>query len=302
MTALPAAVRTRGAAVGWCERFLLGHSLHYGHGTANAADEAFALVIGVTGYPGSEAWNDAVLSGTERERIGGLAARRVSELCPLPYLLGEAWFAGLRFACDRRALVPRSPLGEIILAGFEPWYVGPPPSLALDLCCGGGAIGIACAVHHPDLRVVISDIDSDALQLAKENVRLHAVEHRVEVCHSDLFDGVSTRGFDLVLSNPPYVDSSDLATMPAEYRHEPVLGLAAGDDGLAFAQRILAGARGMLAPHGLLLLEVGNSWEALEDAYPRVPFLWIELDHGGHGVLAITAEELDRHAAEFRPV
>ena len=302
MRTLPDTVRTRLQALAWCEARLTEASLSYGHGTDNPADEAFALVAGVVGLPENAGWEELELQGGERSAVADVLARRVEEACPLPYLLGEAWFAGLRFACDRRALVPRSPLAELIVDGFSPWYSGPPPRRILDLCCGGGAIGISCAVYHPEATVTLADIDPDALDLARENVARHGLQQRMRLCRSDLFSAVRGEVFDIVLCNPPYVDASDLERMPAEYRHEPPLGLAAGHDGLLFARRILAGAHEILASHGLLLLELGNSWEALESAYPTVPFVWVELACGGHGVLAISAGELREHAAALAHV
>ena len=270
-----------------------------GHGTDNAWDEAVQLVLFALGLlPDAPASvGEQSLAEIDIERIDSLLRRRVGERMPLPYVTGEAWFAGLRFACDNRALVPRSPLAELVMAGFCPWYAGNEPLSILDLCCGGGAIGIAAAVYSPRASVVLSDVDADALALASENAVQHGVSRRVSLVQGDLFAGLATDRFDIILCNPPYVDADDLAGMPAEYRHEPPLGLGAGNDGLDLARRILAQAVNHLNPDGVLLLEVGNSWEALEATFPRVPFTWVELENGGHGVLAMQTAELRESAA-----
>jgi len=285
-------------AIEVCAAALEQAGVCFGHGTDNAWDEAVQLVLAAAGIPahaGAEVATQTLLPA-QRACVQRLLARRVSEREPLPYLLGEAWFAGLRFRCDRRALVPRSPLAELLLCHYRPWYTGPEPARLLDLCCGGGSLGIAAAVLAPGLKVSLADIDPEALALAQENIALHQVNERVSCVRSDLFDALGEQRFDIILCNPPYVDAQDLAAMPEEYRAEPLHALAAGADGLDLARRVLAGAANFLAPQGLLLLEVGNSWEALERAYPRVPFTWVELAEGGHGVLAMQAVELQQYA------
>jgi len=188
--------------------------------------------------------------------------------------------------------VPRSPIAELIETGFSPWYSGPPIRQALDLCCGGGCIGLALAHHLRPGRVDLSDIDPDALALAAENRRELGLEGVTQLYRSDLFEALPRTRYDLIVTNPPYVDAPDLSGMPAEYRHEPAAGLGAGQDGLDLARRILRAAPRYLQPHGLLIMEVGNSAPALEAAFPRLPFIWPDLQHGGHGVLVIGAAEL----------
>jgi ribosomal protein L3 glutamine methyltransferase len=221
-----------------------------------------------------------------------LLHRRIAEQVPLPYLLGHAWFAGLQFRCDQRAIIPRSPIAELILSDFQPWYSGPPPERILDLCCGGGCIGLSAAHYFPDAHVDLLDIDGAALQLARENATFLGVEERVSICQSDLFDALGDVHYDLILSNPPYVDAADLATMPAEYHHEPERALGSGADGLDLTRRILGSAGAFLRDSGLLIVEVGNSWPALEAAYPRMSFTWVEFEQGGEGVFTLTASEL----------
>jgi len=287
---------TLAGAVARCATRLDEAGVAFGHGTDNPWDEAVQLVLGVLGLEEGPEAAGRPLAAADWDAIAAVLDRRIGERCPLPYLLGEAHFAGLRFRCDPRALVPRSPLAELIEGGYQPWYAGPPAQRLLDLCCGGGCLGIAAAVHASGLTVVLADLDSDVLALAAENVARHGVAERVSLRRSDGFEGLAGERFDIILCNPPYVDSEDLAGMPAEFRHEPAAGLGAGEDGLDLVQRLLPAAAGHLEDHGLLLLEVGNSWPALEARYPRFPFTWVELERGGHGVAAITAQELRNHA------
>jgi ribosomal protein L3 glutamine methyltransferase len=240
------------------------------------------------------------LTSSARAQLEALLRRRIDHHVPLPYLLGRAWFAGLEFRCDERAIIPRSPIAELILSEFQPWYSGPQPHRILDLCCGGGCIGLAAAYYYPGVQIDLLDIDSAALDLARENAEFLGVSERVRIIESDLFGALESGTYDLILSNPPYVDGADMANLPAEYRHEPELALGSGPDGLELTRRILADAQRFLAPEGLLVVEVGNSWPALEQAYPRVPFTWLEFEHGGDGVFALSASELQEFGASLR--
>ena len=203
----------------------------------------------------------------------------------------------MSFRCDTRAIIPRSPLAELIQNAFQPWYAGPEPQRLLDLCSGGGCIGIASALYHPQLSVDLAELDADAIALSVENIEMHQLQSRVTAVQSDLFGGVTGRRYDLIVSNPPYVDTNDLATMPPEYHHEPSLALGSGEDGLDLTRQILARAEEFLEPQGLLVVEVGNSWEALEAQYPRLAFTWLGFERGGHGVFALTAMELQDYRA-----
>jgi ribosomal protein L3 glutamine methyltransferase len=278
----------------WSVSTFLRAGLHFGHGTDNAWDEARWLVLGALALPhDSPDWVlDARIATPEREQLAQFLKRRVVERVPSAYLLGEAWFAGLRFKVDARVLVPRSPMAELIQSGFEPWLGGMEPRRILDLCCGSGCIGIAAALHFPDATVDLADVSTDALDLARANVESHGVGERVRVVESDLFAALAGERYDLILCNPPYVDAADMAALPAEFLHEPRLGLAAGEDGLDLARRILAAAPQHLLETGWLLLEVGNSAAALEAAFPRLPFLWPEFEHGGLGVAMLSAAQL----------
>ncbi|KAA1188118.1 50S ribosomal protein L3 N(5)-glutamine methyltransferase [Pseudohalioglobus sediminis] len=286
---------TVGRAIEYCFETLERSKVFYGHGTDNPWDEAVQLVLLAAGLPpdADESLLSRQLEDAQQHTITNWLERRVNEQLPLPYITGRAWFAGLEFACDPRALVPRSPLAELIVNGYQPWYAGPEPANILDLCCGGGCIGLAAAHYQPSAHVELADIDSAALSLAQENRDRLGFGSRVAIHQSDLFQNLQGRRYDIILCNPPYVDADDLASMPAEYQHEPELALGSGADGLDLARRILASARAHLEAHGLLVMEVGNSWQALEAAYPGVPFTWLEFEHGGHGVLALTAAELD---------
>lgn len=269
-------------------------SLCFGHGTDNAWDEAVLLVLAACALP-VDATDEVLerrIDAAQAERIERWLVQRIDQRIPLPYLIGRAWFAGLEFICDGRALVPRSPLAEVIQSDFAPWWTGDSPRQMLDLCCGGGAIGIAAAVRNPGAQVTLADISAEALALAGENLSLHGLGERVCCVESDLLDAVDVMPFDIILCNPPYVNGEDLAAMPAEYAAEPPLGLGSGDDGLDLARRILCAAGAYLAPSGLLFLELGNSWTALDELLVSLPLTWLEFRSGGHGVLVIRGDEL----------
>jgi ribosomal protein L3 glutamine methyltransferase len=271
--------------------------LHFGHGTDNAIDEAAALAVHVLHLPPDlhASWLQCHVTAEEREQIIRLIERRVVERLPLPYLTGEAWFAGLRFHVDRHVLIPRSPIAELIEQGFSPWLDSNRLDRVLDLCCGSGCIGIATAVHHPNCRVDLVDISPEALAICRENAHLHAVEDRLEVIQSDLFSALPDVRYDLILSNPPYVGSREMAGLPTEYRHEPRLALQAEEDGLAIVRRILKQASDYLTPDGVLIVEVGNSAHLLQESYPEIPFIWLDFTRGGDGVFLLGAQDLAQY-------
>ena len=267
--------------------------LFFGHGTDNVWDEAVQLVMRSLHLPleNNTIFLDARLTRQERELVLERIRRRVDERVPLAYLLGEAWFMGMPFNVDERVLVPRSPIGELIENGFQPWLADKHVERILDLCTGSGCIGIGAASVFIEAEVDLSDISADALAVADSNIELHGVRERVHTVQSDVFDNIEGR-YDVIVSNPPYVDADDLSGMPDEYRHEPELGLAAGQDGLDIAHRIIAGAADHLTPGGLLVVEVGNSWVALDEAYPDLPLTWLEFENGGDGVFLVTEQDL----------
>jgi len=267
--------------------------LYFGHGTDNAWDEAEQLVLHAINLtpPLSDEWLSSRLTSGERERVLNNLQRRIDERIPAAYITGQAWFAGLPFTVDDRVLVPRSPIGELIQKRFDPWLVNEPAQI-LDLCTGSGCIGIACAYAFPNSEVQLSDISFDALAVAEENIQQHNLEDRVFAMQSDLFANLVGQKFDLIVSNPPYVDADDLASMPPEYHAEPAIGLGSGYDGLDFTRRLLNEACDYLTEDGVLIVEVGNSWLALEEAYPNTPFTWIEFERGGHGVFMLRKADL----------
>ena len=277
----------------WIATRLARAEVHFGHGTDNAWDEALALLCGHVRIPADKIQfvMSARLTQSERRQLVRLLERRIVHRVPVPYLVGEAWFAGRRYLAEPGVLIPRSPIAELIAAEFAPWLSRSPRRI-LDLGTGSGCIGIACAHAFPDAEVVLSDVDPAALALAARNVELHQVGDRVSIVRADVFDGLPCATFDLIVSNPPYVNAADFARMPAEYRHEPERALAAGDDGLDIVHRILRGARQCLSNDGLLVGEVGSSAADLVAAYPHVPFVWPEFGQGGFGVFVLEASGL----------
>lgn len=269
------------------------HRLGFGHGTQTAVDEAAWLVLHAIGRSPVEVPDYSQrLDASQIDACNALLARRIEERLPAAYLTGKAWFAGHELLSDSRALVPRSPLAEFINDNFYGLLDGIDEPAILDLCTGGGCIAIACAHALPIARVHASDISKDALALANENLILHNLQHRIRLHQGSLFEPVSER-YDLIISNPPYVDAVDIASMPEEFSHEPMLGLAAGADGLDLVRIMLRDASAHLNPGGVLVVEVGNSWQALANAYPELDFHWLEFAHGGHGVFLLTQDQLD---------
>lgn len=268
-------------------------NIYYGHGTDNAWDEALVLVLSVLHLPMdcSENILDARLLPQEKRKILAIFAKRISERIPVPYLTNTAWFCGLSFYVDTRVLIPRSPIAEVIKKRFKPWYQGSYPHHILDLCTGSGCIGIACAYAFDEAEVVLADISDDALDVAEKNIAKHELQTSVFTQKSDLFNDIDGL-YDIIVSNPPYVDNDDLFAMPAEYLHEPTLALASGELGLDHPIKILQQAANFLTDDGILVLEVGNSGRHLENLYPGVDFNWVEFKQGGHGVLVISKEEL----------
>ncbi|MCY1336491.1 50S ribosomal protein L3 glutamine methyltransferase [compost metagenome] len=301
MTAASSQLRTLRDHIRWAVSRFHGEGLFFGHGTDNAWDEARQLVLGALHLPWeiADSYLDCRLEDDERAHLQALLRRRIEERVPTAYLLGEAVFCGLPFVVDERVLIPRSPLAELIGQRFEPWLPQEPARI-LDLCTGSGCIGIACAYAFPQAEVALADLSFDALEVAWQNIERHDLEDRVYTVQGDGFSGLPGQRFDLIVSNPPYVDAEDFADMPAEYHHEPELGLACGDDGLDLVRRMLAEAADHLTEKGILIVEVGNSQVHVEALYPEVDFTWLEFEHGGHGVFLLAAAQCREHQALFR--
>jgi ribosomal protein L3 glutamine methyltransferase len=281
-----------------------GAGLTFGHSYDNPLDEATHLVLFALHLPHdlSPNYGHAKLTAAEKKAILKLIERRIREHKPVAYLTGEAWFAGLKFKSDERALVPRSPIAEMIHNGFSPWLDGLPVRRALDLCTGSGCIGIAMAAHNPEWHVDLVDISDKALSLARENILFQNVQERVRALKSDLFAKLKGEVYDLIVSNPPYVTEQEFAALPPEYGHEPALGLKAGEDGLDFALRILDEAPKYLSKDGWLIVEVGESERALHELLPRLPLNWVEFQVGQMGVFAIARADLVAHSKSIKTV
>lgn len=269
--------------------------LFFGHGTDDAIDEATALILHTLHLPPRDLppeFFGARLTEIEKHKVLALLERRIRERIPVPYLTREAWFAGLSFYVDERALIPRSPLAELIGQRFAPF--APPEGVRtlLDLCTGSGCIAIAAAYAFPEAQVDATDISEEALAVARMNIERHGLEAQVHAFPSSLFQELRGRRYDLIVSNPPYVGQMELASLPGEYHHEPRQALEARDEGLSIVLKILQQASEYLNEEGILIVEVGNSEAVLTERLPQVPFLWLEFERGGHGVFLLTREQL----------
>ena len=265
----------------------------YGHGSDNPWDEAVQLVLPTLYLPLDipEDMRSARLTSSERHRIVERVIRRVNERVPVAYLTNKAWFCGHEFYVDERVLVPRSPVGELINNRFA-GILSDEPRHILDMCTGSGCIAIACAYAFPEAEVDAVDISTDALAVTEQNISAHGLEQNVTPICADLFRQLPQTQYDLIVTNPPYVDADDMDDLPDEYRHEPELGLAAGRDGLKLVRRILACAPDYLSEQGVLICEVGNSMVHMIEQYPDVPFTWLEFDNGGDGVFLLTKQQI----------
>jgi ribosomal protein L3 glutamine methyltransferase len=268
--------------------------LHYGHGTDNARDDAAALLWHVLRLPlpASAMLYRRRVPARAQAALEQLLQRRIRERVPVVYLTQRCWFAGLPMYVDGRVLIPRSPIAELIERRFQPWVQRARVRRILDLGTGSGCIAIACARAFPLARVDAADISDDALAVAQINIRGHRLSARVRALRSDHFTGLGRASYDIIVSNPPYVGRRRLAGLPAEYRHEPRLALAAGTDGLDSARIILRDAAAHLNPGGILIVEVGDAERALQRAFPRLPFTWLAFERGGGGVFMLGREQL----------
>ncbi len=286
-------IRTLMDVIQWGEQQFLQNGLYFGHGTNNARDEALWLACHALGLPFDISEDEAghALNSHEKQVIAELYERRMQTGIPAGYLTKEAWFCGLSFYVDERVLIPRSPIAELIENRFEPWIDAARVTNVLDLCAGSGCIGIACAYAFECARVDLAELSHDALEVAEINIQRHGVQDRVKAIQSDVYSGMHGRKYDIIVSNPPYVCAAEMATLPREYRHEPELGLAGGEDGLFVVKPILQKAEEYLNPSGILVVEVGNSEQAVVEHYPQAPFVWLEFEYGGEGVFLLSAED-----------
>jgi ribosomal protein L3 glutamine methyltransferase len=271
--------------------------LHFGHGTDNARDEAAELVFfaaGLSHAAGSAAYG-TTLTARRRARIDSLLERRIEQRLPLAYLTHRAFFAGLELYVDERVLVPRSPIAELIQNRFEPWVKARRVRSILDIGTGSGAIALASARAFARAAVDAVDISTEALRVCRRNVRRLALTDRVRIVRSDHFAALAGRRYDIIVSNPPYVGREEMRALPREYRHEPRIGLASGVDGLDSVRAILSAAPQYLADDGILVVEVGNTEDALMRAFPRLPFVWPDIAMGGGGVFILQAAALKRN-------
>lgn len=273
-------------------------NLVYGHGTDNGWDEAVNLVLSALHLPPDVDTNvlDARLAAQEKVMLAEKIKRRVEDRVPVPYLVNESWFAGLNFYVDERVIIPRSPIAELLEDELSPWVEVENVQNLLDMCTGSGCIAISAALTFPEALVDAVDYSEDALEVAKINVKRFGLEENVNLIHSDVFNALEGKRYDIIISNPPYVGKTEYDGLPTEYTHEPQQALLCGDDGLAVVRRILAEAESHLTPTGILIVEVGFSQELLELEYEGVPFTWLQFERGGEGVFLLTAEEL----REFR--
>ncbi|KGP63444.1 SAM-dependent methyltransferase [Legionella norrlandica] len=271
--------------------------LYYGHGTDNAWDDMRSLILRSLSLPYDidPLLLNARLTANERKHLCIQLDKRINQRVPVPYLIKEAYFCDLPFYVDERVLIPRSPIGELINNQFSPWIEPEQVHHILDLCTGSGCIAIACCYAFPEAQVDAVDISSEALAVAAINCEQHEVGEQLQLIESDCFAALPNKKYDLIVSNPPYVGKEEMQTLPDEYRHEPVLALETGNNGLAIVEKILKSAHDYLNEHGILVVEVGNSEEALCDAYPLVPFTWLEMSNGGQGVFLLTKQQLEEY-------
>lgn len=276
-------------------------SLYFGHGTDNALDEAACLAFyALNASPDySDETLDSDLSKEDISVIDILFQKRIKTRQPAAYITHEAWFAGLPFYVNENVLVPRSPIAELIEEEFQPWVQPEKIHSILDLCTGSGCIAIACAMAFPEAKIDAADISKPAIEVAEKNRTQHQLEARLNVIESDLFSNLQGKRYDLIVSNPPYVDAEDMANLPDEYTHEPELGLTAGHDGLDLVIPMLRDAADHLTTEGVLIVEVGNSEEALANKFPDVPFMWLSFEFGGEGVFMLDANDVNKYHDVF---
>lgn len=267
--------------------------LEYRHGTDNSWDEAVNLVLSLVSLPPDTDPSvlDAKLTEKEKVLVADKIKKRVEDRIPVPYLINEAWFAGLSFYVDERVIIPRSPIAELLEEDFNPWLEAGEVKHVLDLCTGCGCIAISSALTFQNAIVDATDLSLDALEVARVNIERYGLEENVNLIESDVFENLPPKKYDLIISNPPYVDRQEYKNLPKEYQHEPQMALEAGSDGLDIVRKILKQAEDYLHPNGILVVEVGYLQDLLEAQFPSVPFTWLQFERGGEGVFLLTANE-----------
>jgi ribosomal protein L3 glutamine methyltransferase len=269
--------------------------LFFGHGSDNAWDEAVYLTLHTLSLPLDrlEPFLDARLLQHEREALLEIYRRRCEDRLPAAYLTNEAWLGDYRFYVDDRVIVPRSFIAELLQEQLSPWVEDPwTINNALDLCTGSGCLAILTALAFPEAQVDAVDLSKDALAVAERNIGDYSLNERVHPIYSDAFSQLKGKKYDLIISNPPYVNADSVAALPPEYLHEPEMALGSGDDGLDFTHIILREAKKHLTPEGILIVEIGHNREALEDAYPTLPFTWLDTSAGDEYVFILYATDL----------
>lgn len=287
--------------VRWSASQFAQAQISFGHGTTSALDEAVALVLHTVHQPYnlSETYFESVLTLSERQAVVDIVERRIDERLPAAYLTHEAIFVGLSFYVDERVLVPRSPIGELIAQRFSPWVDEDQVERVLDLCTGSACIAIACAYAFPEALVDAVDLSPDALNVAEINVDKHQLTDSVALYKSDLFKQLPEEQYDIIVSNPPYVSQGEWSALAPEFRAEPDMGFLGGESGLDLVLRILADAGDYLTEQGILVVEVGSSAQTLQDAFPDVPFYWLDFERGGDGVFLLTADQVNQYHPLF---
>ncbi|CAH0990630.1 50S ribosomal protein L3 glutamine methyltransferase [Sinobacterium norvegicum] len=280
--------------------------IFYGQGIPTPWEEATILAYHALHLPAHAPveFLDCTLTMVERQQILSLYQRRVEERIPVAYLVGKAVYAGIEFLVDARVIVPRSPIAEMIEAQFQPWLGEVEVERILDLCAGSGCIGMVCAAHFPEAQVDLLELSDEAIEIAEKNIAHHHLQQQVIIHSSNVFSALQPDidRFDIIVTNPPYVDMADIASMPAEYHHEPAMALGSGDDGLDITVQILAQASDYLTADGILVVEVGNSGEQLEELFPAISFDWVEFERGGFGVFVMNSAELEAYKPMFEDV
>ncbi len=268
--------------------------LFFGHGTDNSWDDMRQLILGSLALPHDIAPSllNARLTIKEKKWLFTQLDKRINQRVPVPYLIHQAYFCDLPFYVDERALIPRSPIAELINEQFSPWIEANAVERVLDMCTGSGCIAVACCYAFPEAYVDAVDISEDALAVASINQEKHGLEEQLALMKSDCFNDLPAAKYDIIVSNPPYVGQEEMQSLPVEYSHEPALALEAENNGLAIVDNLLRNAANYLTDNGILVVEVGNSDELVMETYPDMPFTWLEFENGGHGVFILSSQQL----------